>query len=672
MRRFAAALVVVYVSVAAAALAQAPPPSATPGTAPVITLGGTASARSFDGLWAEYKKASDDDNEEVRLKAFQNIRWYRTERNIRSLDFIALALVARGQDQLKKGNAEKAEGEFRSAIMLDPHLPDAHFGLARAQMAKGGMGILSSLDDMAAGMLARVPTAQGRYSVLALAVAIGLVTLFATGTVFALVAILRHGALFVHDIEESLGLGSRTAAMGVFTVFLFVPMMTLQGYGWLPLWWMVLLFVYMTRFEQVLSVLFLASSLTVAPAAALIESYVAAQQNPLLRASVRTIEAGPDSRAFNELAAGVEGFPEDRDLKYLLALQHKKAGRYDDAKKLYEALEPATTRDAAEPKDGVALNNFANILFAEGREPQAQVLYARAAKVPSSAAFMATYYYNLSLAHLQKFEYDPSKEARGTADDHDKGLVATYEALWKADRGGGTEVAAPVDLAPTPDEVWGKFVGVRDGVGKQNAMGMGASLLAPVSVAEMVLNRFTVFLALFPLVALALGRWRGSKAFTLRCQKCGTPFCRKCQLTAAVTGLCTQCHHLFVVRDGVSGPARNQKLLEVQKEENRRQRVFRLLALVSPGAGQIYGQRAYLGVPIVALWYMVLAVIVLGGRVVSFTDAPSGLLGPWGMIIAGLLLLLLYVLGHQLPPNFDFDIPVQQRAPRRMPAARAS
>lgn len=670
MRRFAAA-VAVHVATAAA-FAQAPSPQATPAAPAVITLGGTAAARSFDGLWAEYKKASADENEEVRIKAFQNIRWYRTERNIRSLDSIALALVAQGQDQLKKGNHEKAESEFRNAIVLDPHLPDAHFGLARAQSAKGGMGIVSGLDDMAAGMLARLPTAQGRYSVLALIVSVGLVTLFATAAVFALVALLRHGALLVHDIEESLGLGSRTAAAGVFMVFVLVPMMTLQGYGWLPLWWIALLFVYMTRFEQVLSVFFLAGTLAVAPAASLIEAYVAAQQNPLLRASVRTIEAGPDSRALAELLAGVERHPDDRDLRYLLALQQKKAGRYEEAKKLYEALEPATTSASAEPKDGVALNNFANILFAEGLEPQAKILYNKAAKVPSSPAFMATYYYNLSLAHLQKFEYEPSQEARGTADQHDRGTVSGYEGLWKADRGGGTEVAAVVDLAPTPDEVWGKFVGVRDGIGKENRIGKGGGLLEPVSLPDVVLNRFAIFLALFPLVALALTRWRGAKAFTLRCQKCGTPFCRKCQLTAAVTGLCTQCHHLFVVRDGVSGPARNQKLVEVQKEEDRRQRVFRLLSVFSPGAGQIYGQRAYLGLPIVALWYAVLAMILLAGRVVSFTDAPSSLIGPWGLAGAGAVLLILYLLGHQIRPNFDFDIPVQQRAPRRMPAARAS
>ena len=81
----------------------------------------------------------------------------------------------------------------------------------------------------------------------------------------------------------------------------------------------------------------------------------------------------------------------------------------------------------------------------------------------------------------------------------------------------------------------------------------------------------------------------------MRCLKCGTPFCRRCHLGAAVAGLCSQCYHLFVVRDGVSGPARNRKLLEVQAEEGRQGQAFRLLSLLLPGAAQVYRGRALPG-----------------------------------------------------------------------------
>jgi hypothetical protein len=41
-----------------------------------------------------------------------------------------------------------------------------------------------------------------------------------------------------------------------------------------------------------------------------------------------------------------------------------------------------------------------------------------------------------------------------------------------------------------------------------------------------------------------------------------------CHLGQVSGGLCSQCYHLFVVRDGVSGPARNRKMAEVQRADD--------------------------------------------------------------------------------------------------------
>jgi hypothetical protein len=43
----------------------------------------------------------------------------------------------------------------------------------------------------------------------------------------------------------------------------------------------------------------------------------------------------------------------------------------------------------------------------------------------------ATFYYNLSLAHLQRFEYQPAQEARSQADRLAAGLTRSYDSLWK-------------------------------------------------------------------------------------------------------------------------------------------------------------------------------------------------------------------------------------------------
>jgi hypothetical protein len=177
----------------------------------------------------------------------------------------------------------------------------------------------------------------------------------------------------------------------------------------------------------------------------------------------------------------------------------------------------------------------------------------------------------------------------------------------------------------------------------------------------------------FPVVAalavLLLRKWRGSKAFTMSCLKCGTPFCRRCHLGQAAGGLCTQCHHLFVVRDGVSGPARNRKLLEVQKEDARRERVFRIFSLLVPGSGHLYAQRPAVGIVLVFLWSATLAAVLLAGRLLPVTESSGELSKPWGLGVAALVLLVVYVLANRGEPEFD-EVMLPIRAAAAVPARR--
>jgi tetratricopeptide (TPR) repeat protein len=637
-------------------------------TSRVIDVGPESNANSFDQLWSAYKLADDNGDADGAAKALADIRWFRIERNIHSLDDIALALVGHGQARLRKGERAKAEEDFRNAVSLDPHLPDAYYGLAKAKLKSGPMGFFSAWGDVASAFFSRTSTAQGGYFLFVLLTATTFVALLGLAATFALVMIVRHGALLLHDVEEALGAGSRPVATGVFAVFLLVPVMTLQGYGWLPLWWIALLFLYLSVTEKVIGGLLVALTLGVGPVDRALEGYAKAQQNPLLRASFLATEGGPDARAIADLLAASTASADDRDLRYLLALQYKKTGRYDDAAAIYREI----VDTGKDPIDlTFALNNLGNIEFARGKYGVAISRYKKAAELHPPTDMEATAYYNLSLAHLQGFEYEPTNAARGRADELNRSLTAQYDALWKADRR-GSAVAAVVDLAPSRDEVWAKFIDKRDGVGKKNLAGRGANPLGSINLASSVLNRFTGFVVLFGIVILGMARWRGDNSYTARCPKCGTPFCKKCQLAASASGLCTQCHHLFVVRDGVSGPARNRKIQEVQDEEHRRSRVFRVLSLLLPGAGQIYGQATLVGLALNLVWFTAIALLVLEGRVVPLTETPAPLAGYWGTGFLLFVMLVVYVLANRLRPGFEFVIPAQPRASRRMPQAQAS
>ncbi len=615
---------------------------------------------SFEALWASYLKADRAGDAENARRTFAEIRRLRVERNVLNLETLALALTAQGQERLKKGEHDRAEEAFRSALALAPNVPDGHLGLALTETKKGPLGLIPALGDMLSGVLARLPTLRGELFAVTLLVPVLLLVSFAVAAVFGFAMLVRHGGLLRHDLMESVGPArSRAVSLAFWLLLLFLPVVSFQGYGWLPLWWLALLFIYMSGLEKAVAILLLLVSVAVGPAVGFLESRLLAARNPLFWAAAAALDGGSDARAVAELDAAMKKNPDDRDLAYLLAAHHKKAGRYDEASQLYRALLQS------DPADGIAKNNLGNLEYAKGELPSAIARYQQGAAGEGPAEQLATFHYNQSLAHLQKFEYQPAQEARSHADRFDPGVVAVYDRTWKYDNGN----YAVVDLNLSHPQVWAKFAGAPSGVGVKN---VARSPLPPLGAQLLpwALNRFTAAVGAFALVVLLVSFWRGRRSFTMHCAKCGTAFCRRCHLGAVIGDLCTQCHHLFMVRDGVSGPARNKKLLEVQKVDDRRSRVFRLLSVFSPGAGQLYAQKTLLGVGLVFVWYAVAALALLAGRVLPLTEAPAALSKPWGLVLAAVILTTTWVLANRGRPEFESAAPARRAgAPRRGRAA---
>jgi hypothetical protein len=288
----------------------------------------------------------------------------------------------------------------------------------------------------------------------------------------------------------------------------------------------------------------------------------------------------------------------------------------------------------------------------------------RAGTSSPEPAVAATSHYNLSLAQLQKFDYQAYNASKSNADRIAPGLVADYDR-WKYDTG----EYAVVDLGLGRDQVWAKFAGAESGVAVRNLL-RGETPALKASLPASLLNRFVASLGVFALVALLVARWRGRRAFTLHCRRCGTPFCRLCHLGQVNGGLCGQCYHLFVVRDGVSGPVRNRKMAEVQRFDARSERVTRLLSALAPGAGQIYGGWVVLGALLLAGWYGILG-LVAASRVVPLTEVPRVIAPPWLEVAGGLALVALWAVAYRFRPRPGLELPRGATGARGTGARRA-
>jgi Tfp pilus assembly protein PilF len=622
---------------------------------PEVRASHPATAVSFESLWAAYVRADRAGDADNARRVFQEIRRLRVERNIEGLPVLGLALVGQGFERRKKGEGDRAEELFRSAVALAPHQPDGPFALASVAASRGASGTLQAARQTMAGVVAPLPTAEGRLRVAGLLSPVLLLAAFLTTFAFGLTMVIRQGTLLLYDLREALGAGrSRSVGMAFFAALLLLPVATFQGWGWLPFWWLAVLFIYLRPVEKVIALVLVLGSIGVGPLIDWMERRIETARNPLFWASVSAVENGADARSRGQLEAAFKQDPSDRDLLFLLASMYRKAGRYEDVANLYrEALR-------SEPQLGIALNNLANLDFARGDFPGAIGRYKQAIEAAPPRPALATHYYNLSLAHLQRFAMQPADEALSQAKRLDGGLIAHYDSLWKYDNGN----YAVVDLGLDLDHVLAKFEGRAEGVASKNVYSGARSAIVGGPSARSALTRFLGFLGVFGLVVTGLWLWRGRDVTTLRCLKCGSPFDRRSDRNAAAVGLCTQCYHLFVVRDGISAPARNKKLLEVQGEEERRGRIFRALSVLSPGAGQLFGQKALLGLALSFFWYVTLSALFLTAHD-PLSDAPSALARPWGLGVAAIVLAGIFLAANRVGPDFDVLVPVRRGSTRK-------
>ncbi|HET8644001.1 MAG TPA: hypothetical protein VFO85_00855, partial [Vicinamibacteria bacterium] len=222
---------------------------------------------TFEALWWSYRKAATRGDLETANNALREIRRLRIERNIVHLEPFALARVGAGLGRLREGQLDKAEEEFRAALELDPALTDAHFGLALNARRRGVSGYLASVRHAVSGLGARLRSETGQHHVRSLLVPAGVLTLLLAITVYALALLLRHGPLLLHDLEERFGSERAGLARAIFLLLVLLPAVVQQGWGWLPLWWLALLFIYMTLPERIVGATLLVATVAVVPVA---------------------------------------------------------------------------------------------------------------------------------------------------------------------------------------------------------------------------------------------------------------------------------------------------------------------------------------------------------------------------------------------------------------------
>ena len=400
----------------------------------------------------------------------------------------------------------------------------------------------------------------------------GLAFFFAVAVAIAAIAAAPR---LVHDIRESMGFGSPRVRTVLAWGALALPALV----GLSPWWWVIvaglLLWPYFGLPTRCLAaagaVFLLVLPLAVRERAALLTL----SERPLLAAVVQVREGNWSAADYETLKAeadrGTAGVPGVN----ALGLAARRLGRLDEA----EAAIRAGLQAA--PGNAVLWLNLGNIAFARQDVAGAITNYTKAAEL---APRLFAPHYNLGVAYREGFKFAESEAETRRAGELDPEAAAFYAGLDTTRLKGFT-----VDGLSRTQELWAlaRASGEEQSAAADHlweALMLGAPIGAWPAVVGALL-----------LLGAGLGAWRLKSGTATACNRCGRVFCPRCQ-PGRRGELCSQCHHIFVKKEGVDARVRVQKMGDI-KSWGRLVRVRHIAcAVLAPGGGHLSNGRFWPGV----------------------------------------------------------------------------
>ena len=532
-----------------------------------------------------------------------------------SLTWIASAFEVEARRAAADGNFDAAQDDYRRALRFDPNLASAHRGLAAA-LLRGDRDLFGGLGEWFGGIRVVFTDPESVYLLSGNALLVVYLGLCFGTTLALLLLAWRCAPALIHDIEERAGgrLGPSTARILGWLV-LAAPLIAPIPPAWTVAVWCALFFAYFRGADRGVAVVALLLLLAAGPVGHLLAWHFGTATDPAARALIESIRAGPDPRHEKALKQVARERPEDPIYPFLLGLAHRQGGHFEDALEMYSRVLEIDSEHAR------AMINLGNLHALRHEFGVAQSLYKKAAEADSTLALA---HYNSHLAYLENFSMEKADEALRQARVVDDRLIAGILAR----EGDEKTRRTPLDTTYAPGELWGRATSLRLEEGVSHTL--AGALMASSTIAG-----GAGLLAAFILPGIGLTPRSGSAR---RCRRCGRAFCKRCQVATKYPDYCSQCVHLFILRDGLAPSIRDRKMAEVKHHKRQTFIGARIVSLLFPGGGHVLGGRVVAGTVLLVLRCTTWLRIILDGRLLVLPGNPTMSVG--GVVLMPLIIAL--------------------------------
>jgi tetratricopeptide (TPR) repeat protein len=545
----------------------------------------------FESIWFAREKYLQIGEGEKAQQQLQLLWEQALARGVRNLPEYGTVLVREAERRMKSRDFDQAAKALGWARRLAPDELPVYVTSALLAFRRNPFNPIPVWEELSSGA-----RAVGRSFRLQVWLRANLLGTLVSGLAFFFAAVIAIAAIaaaprLVHDVREVMGFGSprvRTVlAWGV------VALPALVGLS--PWWWVIvaglLLWPYFGVPARVLAAAAAAFLLVLPAAMRERAALLTLSERPLLAAVVQVREGNWSAADYDTLKAeadrGTAGVPGVN----ALGLAARRLGHLDEA----EAAVRAGLQAA--PGNAVLWLNLGNIAFARQDVPGAITSYTKAAEL---APRLFAPHYNLGIAYREGFKFAESEAETRRAGELDPESAAFYAGLDTSRLKGYT-----VDGHSRTQDLWALARASGEEQSAATDHLWEALMLGPPIGAWPA-----VFGALL-LLGAGFGFWRLKRGMATGCRRCGRVYCLRCQ-PGRRGELCSQCHHIFVKKEGVDARVRVQKMGDI-KSWGRRLRVRHIAcAVLAPGGGHLSNGRFWPGVALLLPASFLEARVLLG------------------------------------------------------------
>jgi tetratricopeptide (TPR) repeat protein len=597
-------------------------PAAVPVSDQVAPLPPPATRSGLRGRWFEFQSALNEDELVPARLALADVLKTGDRVGITRLSDFSRAALQQARLAERLGKRARADLALDAAVQLDPDLLDARWEsakifLSRREYSKSASAIVASVQALARAQ-------ESRREFLSNIAILGGASIAVATAALILSLLIRYIRRILHDLKERSApiLGARGATVAAVAV-LGLPLWLSFGPLWLFLYWSILVAIYAESRERLVMWTALAAVGFIGPAFQKIADENLVARSPLVSAAIDLNEKREEGGSVDLLRRASRIFPDDSDVWYLLG---RFAQRRDDSDEASADYARSLKNDPGNFRTMIAMGN---IHFWQGDLTEAVTDYRNSLQVRPNSALA---YYNLSVAQGDSYLFDQQKESLANArrfSPRDVDRWIESPALARV-----LSLDYSVEEAAARSRRWGREP--------------KSQILPGIGHEPTAAEVFTSVPAIAPWAAVLLGGLiglilRSNRFGAEECVRCGRPYCRRCKSRGSAASFCNECVRLFVTKEGADIAAQVAHSSEARRQQKIRQRERRILSLLLPGASRISRGQPAFGFGVFLVFFFLLSLAILAGRIFPIRSLPSRPLYPWRESISGVLAFALWL-----------------------------